>query len=68
MFLLAVDLSKTSKQRGTNIVQRLQRQSSFVLPRKKAAAAAAAVAAAGTTSGQLKLQRPIHRGTHPNLD
>jgi hypothetical protein len=45
--LLAPDLSKTS------IVQRLQRQSSFVLPRKK-----------NQTSNQLTLQRPVHRGTH----
>jgi len=42
--LIAPNLTKKS------IVQRLQRQSSFVLPGKK------------TNSNQLTLQRPIHRG------
>ena len=45
--LIAPDLTKRS------IVQRLQRQSSVVLPRKKLP----------ITSNQLTLQRPIHRGT-----
>jgi ribose 1,5-bisphosphokinase PhnN len=51
--LLAVDLTKASKKNATSIVQRLQRQSSYVLPRKT-----------GTTlTNQSQLQRPIHRGT-----
>jgi hypothetical protein len=50
--LIAPDLSKAS------IVKRLQRQSSFVLPRKK-----------NPTSNQLTLQRPVYRGTnYKNLE
>lgn len=43
------DLSKAAKRRGTNLVRRIQRQSSVVIPRKKNA-----------TSNQ---QRPIQRGS-----
>lgn len=46
------DLSKAAKRSGTKFVRRIQRQSSFVLPRKKAA-----------VTVQFTQQQPIQRGT-----
>lgn len=46
------DLSKAAKRSGTKFVRRIQRQSSFALPRKKP-----------PVSIQFTQQRPIQRGT-----
>ena len=47
------DLSKAAKRSGTKFVRRIQRQSSFVLPRKKPP----------PVSIQFTQQQPIQRGT-----